>query len=152
MTFKPIDPDTHGALDYGFIATIFAAPSVFGLKGNARKFCYGFGALASVLVPLTDQKYSVRRVIPFRIHGDIETVIVPSILLGPLALGALRRRNERVFFGSYFLTAAVNWMLTDWDAQERKSLSPVASGAGERRPRVRARPRSSERVTARSER
>jgi hypothetical protein len=116
---KPIDPDTHGVLDYAFFAAIAAAPTVFGLEGPARKVCYGFSALQGTIPPFTDYKYGIRRAIPFEVHGKLDAMMVPTLLAVPWAAGALRKRNARLFFGAYFAAAAVTWMLTDWNAHKR---------------------------------
>ncbi|WP_198170427.1 hypothetical protein [Deinococcus arboris] len=91
------------------------APSVLGLKGSARAWCYGFGAAAAFLNGLTDQPFTVKRLISFRVHGQADTPFVPLLLLLPWATGALKQPKARVFFTGYFLAALTNYLLTDYD-------------------------------------
>ena len=98
MAKKPFGPTAHCTIDYGFVATLFSAPSLFHLKGAARTLCYLFGGAAGILTALTNQPLAWRRVVPFRVHGQVDTPFVPTLLLLPWATGALKERNARRFF------------------------------------------------------
>ena len=54
---------------------------------------------------LTDQPRGWKRLIPFGVHGQVDTPFVPTLLLLPWAAGALKQRNARRFF--YGFTAVV---------------------------------------------
>ena len=116
---KPIGPRTHGAIDYGFVTTQALAPSLFGLHGAARYCCYAFAATQGVLNALTDQPLAVKRVVPFRVHGQLETPFLPALVLVPWLTGALKQRNARRYFFSFFAVALTNYLLTDYKANER---------------------------------
>lgn len=118
MTKKPFGPKAHCAIDYGFVATLFAAPGVFGLKGAARTLCYLFGGAAGVLTALTNQPFAWRRVVPFRVHGQVDTPFVPTLLFLPWITGALKRRSARRFFLAFTSVVLTNYLLTDYDASE----------------------------------
>ena len=83
MAKKPFGPKEHCTIDYGFVATLFAAPSLFRLKGGARTLWYLFGGAAGVLTALTNQPFAWRRVVPFHVHGEVDTPFVPTLLLLP---------------------------------------------------------------------
>jgi hypothetical protein len=116
MSKKPFGPKAHSTIDYGFAATLFAAPSLFNLKGTARTLCYAFGGAAALLAALTDQPLAIKRVIPFHIHGQIDTPFVPTLLLLPWTTGALKRQNARFFFFSFSAMVLTNYLLTDYDS------------------------------------
>lgn len=118
MNKKPFGPGTHAAIDYGFVATLLLAPDLFKLRGAARTLCYAFGGAAGVLTALTDQPLALKRVVPFRVHGQIDTPFVPTLLLLPWATGALEARNARRFFLSFSAVVLTNYLLTDYDASE----------------------------------
>lgn len=118
MNTKPFGPTTHGAIDYVFVASNLLAPTLFDLKGPSRTLSYAFGVSAGILNALTDHQLGVRRVIPSRLHGRIDTPFVPMLLLLPWATGALEQQGARRYFTSFFLAALANHLLTDYDAHE----------------------------------
>ena len=116
MAKRPFGPREHCAIDYGFVATLLAAPSLFGLKDSARTLCYLFGGAAGVLTALTNQPFAWRRVVPFHVHGEVDTPFVPTLLLLPWATGALKERNAVRFFFSFAAVVLTNYLLTDYEA------------------------------------
>jgi hypothetical protein len=83
MTSKPIGPTAHGAIDYGFVTLQALAPSLFGLKGNARTLCYTFALSQGLVNTFTDHPLGLKPLIPLRLHGQIETPFVPALILLP---------------------------------------------------------------------
>jgi hypothetical protein len=132
MHRKPIGPTAHGAIDYAFATLNSLAPSLFGLTGPARAICYGFAASQGLLNALTDHPLGIRKAVPLRVHGELETPYVPAILLLPWATGAFKQRNARIYFASFFAMAAANYLLTDYNAQERTAPLPTGQRAVER--------------------
>ncbi len=118
MSRKIYGAKTHCAIDYGFVATLVLAPSLFQLKGVARTLSYLFGSAAGVLTAFTNQPFALKRVVPFRVHGKVDTPFVPTLLLLPWATGALKQRNARLFFFSFFAAVLTNYLLTDYDASK----------------------------------
>ena len=118
MNRKPIGPRAHGAIDYGFVTLQALAPSLFGLTGVARLLCYVFAAKQGVLNALTDHPLGIKRIVALRVHGQLETPFVPSLILIPWATGALKQRNARYYFLSFFVIALANYLLTDYKAYE----------------------------------
>lgn len=125
MSSKPFGAATHGAIDYAFVASLLLAPTLLGLQGSARTLCYTFGGAAGVLNALTDHPLGIRRVIPLRVHGQVDTPFVPILLALPWATGALRQPNARRFFTSFFLAALTNYLLTDYRADAATEPPPL---------------------------
>ncbi len=98
MKNKFIGPKLHGAIDYGFVTLQTLAPTLFGLK----------------------------KVIPFRVHGQLETPFVPALLVLPWLTGALKQGNARAYFFSFFSIALTNYLLTDYKANERETADKNA--------------------------
>lgn len=119
MKGKPIGPTAHGAIDYAFVTIQALAPTLFGLRGSARTLAYGFAASQGILNALTNHPLGVKRVVPLRVHGQLETPFVPSLILLPWITGAFRQRNARRYFASFFCVALANYLLTDYEAYER---------------------------------
>ncbi len=118
MNRKPIGPTAHGAIDYGFVTMQVLAPRLFGLPGPTRVLCYAFAASQGLLNVLTDHSLGLVRVVPLRVHGQLETPFVPALLLLPWATGALKQQNARRYFLSFFGIALANYLLTDYNAYE----------------------------------
>ncbi len=100
MDSKPIGPTAHGAIDYTFVTLQVLAPSLFGLKGTARVLCYAFSGTQGIINALTDHPLGLKRVIPLRVHGELETPFVPALLVlpmltGPLSSGTLAAISSR---------------------------------------------------------
>lgn len=134
MIPKPIDATTHVLDDYAFAAVQIAAPSILGLKGAARRLAYFFGGTVAVVNGLTDNRFGVKRVIPFKVHGAIETPFVPALLALPLVCGAMKERRARWFFLSYFVVAAAHYLLTDYGSGETSDRPEESSPKAQRDP------------------
>lgn len=74
-----------------------------------------------MLTALTEQPFALKRVVPFRIHGQVDTPFVPTLLILPWATGALKRRNARLFFFSFFAAVLTNYLLTDYNASDHNA-------------------------------
>ena len=125
MTNKPVGPAAHGAIDYMFAALNASAPSFLGLKGPARAICYGFAASQGLLNALTDHPLGLRKRVPLRMHGELETPFVPAILLLPWITGAFEQRTARYYFSGFFALAAANYLLSDYNAYEPQAPPPA---------------------------
>ena len=123
MSNKPIGPKLHGAIDYGFFTIQALAPSLFGLKGTARALCYVFGASQGILNLFTNQPLALKKVVPFRVHGLLETPFVPALFVLPWLTGAFKQQNARRYFTSFFCIALTNYLLTDYEAYEKETKS-----------------------------
>ncbi|WP_224998929.1 hypothetical protein [Cesiribacter sp. SM1] len=66
----------------------------------------------------TNQPLAIRPLVPFRVHGQLETPFVPALLL-PWLTGALKQRNARRYFVSCFSIALANYLLTNYKYYER---------------------------------
>ncbi|KNC19042.1 hypothetical protein AC792_08695 [Arthrobacter sp. RIT-PI-e] len=113
---KPISPAMHGAIDYGFLATMLTAPSLLRLGRRARIVFALFGITQGALNALTDQPLSIKRLVSFRLHGAIEKSSGPVYLLVPVLAGIPRAPRERAFWlimGAILVTV---YNLTDWNA------------------------------------
>lgn len=114
---QPIDVEKHSLADYAFLGLTVGAPLALGLRGAARSLPLMFGATQGVLNALTDQRYAVKRLIPFNWHGRAESVAVPGLALAALTTGALDEPRAKAYFAALLGTLAIVYTLTDWDAE-----------------------------------
>lgn len=78
--------------------------TVFGATGLAQA---GLNAV-------TDQPYALRRLVPCRVHGEIEKYSGPLYVLLPLAAGAWRDRRSCACFLGFGAVLLTNFNLTNW--------------------------------------
>lgn len=78
---KPINAATHGYLDFLTVLVFAAAPSVLGLHGLPATLCWVLAFVHLGLTLLTDFPMGWRPIIPFWIHGWIERIVGPVLIL-----------------------------------------------------------------------
>ncbi|MBL1262252.1 hypothetical protein [Candidatus Methylomicrobium oryzae] len=112
---KPIiNPLVHGYLDYFTVAVFLLAPSLLGLTGLAGALAYALALIHLAMTLITDFPLSVRKLVPFRIHGWIERIVGPVLLLLPFLLGF--EGAARIFYFVIGATIIVVGLLTDYEA------------------------------------
>lgn len=115
---KPISPRMHGVIDYVTVATTATMPRLLRFPKQAEQLAYvlagGYGGLSSV----TDYPLSVKRAVPFKMHGAAEAAVGMALPFMPWALGFARHRRARNFFLGLTALTAVVAALTDWSAED----------------------------------
>lgn len=117
---QPISPAMHGLIDYGFGLANATLPSMLGLSGAAKMIPAAWAVGQGTLNALTDQPYAIARKIPYRVHGQVEAVGVPSLVAVTVASGAMKEPKARRFFIALFIALATVYTLTDYSAKPRK--------------------------------
>ncbi|WP_267419815.1 MULTISPECIES: hypothetical protein [unclassified Curtobacterium] len=115
-SLKPISPELHGLIDYGFAASNLLLPRVFGLRPGARRLFAVFGLAQGGLNAVTAQPNALTPAVSFANHGRIEKssgllYIALSAVFGVLA----ERRARRYWLAAGAALVAV-YNLTDWNA------------------------------------
>lgn len=78
----PIKTLLHAYLDY-LIATLFLlSPSLMGLSGTAEWLAYVLGCFLIVLSAVTHYPLGLFKIISFKVHGWVESILGPSLLIG----------------------------------------------------------------------
>lgn len=114
---QPISPRLHGVLDYTTSAAVAVAPPLFDMPRSATRLFASLAATYTGLSAVTDYPLSVRRLVPFRVHGAGELAIAAVLPALPWVLGFSRHRAARnLCFGLTALTLVVA-ALTDWTAE-----------------------------------
>jgi hypothetical protein len=115
---KPISPTMHGVIDYATVATTAAVPRLLGFPKQAAQVCYalasGYGGLSSV----TNYPLSVKRAVPFKVHGAAEAAVGLALPFLPWMLGFAKHRPARNFFLGLTALTALTAALTDWGAED----------------------------------
>ena len=116
---RPISPAMHGLIDYGFGLVNTVAPTLLDLPPSTRALPHVVAAMQGTLNAFTDQRYAVKRVIPFQTHHLAETIGVPALLAATIVTGAWKTPRARMFFGGLFAALGTVYALTDWGAKPK---------------------------------
>ena len=117
---QPIGVEPHALIDYGFAAVSLGVPLALGLRGAARAIPMAWGTGQGVLNALTDQPYALRRLVPFKRHGQAEAVGLPALAATLALLRPFRQRAAKPFLGALLAALVTNYALTDYDALPRR--------------------------------
>lgn len=111
---RPISPDMHGVLDYSTVLLTAAAPKLFGFSDRAAKTCAALAGGYLALSALTDYDLSVRRLVPFPVHGAVEAMESLMLPFLPRLLGFDRDKGARSFLMGLAALGVATALLTDW--------------------------------------
>jgi hypothetical protein len=95
---KILKPEVHGVLDYGLALFFLLAPSVFGFPDNAATLSYVVGVAYLGTSLLTRYPLGVWKLIPFPIHGVLETMMAIGWIAFPWLFGFANHGPARNFF------------------------------------------------------
>lgn len=84
---KILTPTQHGYLDYATVILFLVAPSLLGLTGMAGIFAYLLAGIHLIMTLLTDFPLGVYKPVPFPLHGLVERVVGPVLILLPFVFG-----------------------------------------------------------------
>lgn len=84
---RPITAGPHHALDFVTVLGFAAAPLLLGLTGPAAALAYALAAIHLTLTLLTTFHAEVRRPVSLALHGIVETVVGPVLIILPFVTG-----------------------------------------------------------------
>jgi hypothetical protein len=95
---KVLSPRVHGYLDYAAVFLLLLAPTLFGFGGAAATLCYVLAAVQGGMSLLTAYPLGAAKVIPFTIHGVLESGAAVLMLAAPWLFGFSHYDAPRNFF------------------------------------------------------
>lgn len=118
---KLIDARKHGMIDYGH-AAFFLGMAFVCRKSEPRAALAALLTGSFVLVQslLTDYPLGVKKVIPFRVHGQMDAAFAASSFMMPKVFGFSDSAAASVFKGNSFVEAAVVGA-TDFNSERARS-------------------------------
>jgi hypothetical protein len=84
---KIISPTQHGYLDYVTVVLFLIAPSLLGLTGMAGTIAYLLAVIHLTMTLVTDFPLGVVKKLPFKVHGWVERIVGPALVMLPFAFG-----------------------------------------------------------------
>ena len=122
---KPITPTIHGYLDYLTVVVFLAAPKLLGLDGLPALLSWTLAGVHLALTLVTDFPLGWRPWLPFWIHGWVERIVGPALVLIAFLPNF---SSSSLAFGFYLfmglVIVAVGW-LTDYSAGAKQALRSI---------------------------
>ncbi len=114
---KIISPTNHGYLDFATVVIFLLAPTLLGLNELPAMLAYGLAVIHLAVTLATDFSFGVIKLIPFTLHGWIERLVGPLLVVIPFILGFANEavaRNFYIFIGMIIIIVGV---LTDYEGK-----------------------------------
>jgi hypothetical protein len=129
---KVIDARTHGIIDYCHAAFFFGM-ALFCRKSNPRAAIAAAATGGFVLVEslLTDYPLGWKKVIPFSVHGQMDTAFAASSFAMPKLFGFSDSGAATVFTTNGFVEGSVVGM-TNWDSDAARAEESESWNSGQR--------------------
>ena len=83
---KKISPTMHGYIDYVTVVLFLISPTLIGMTGKAMAIAYALAGIHCVMTVFTDFPLGLARLLPFSIHGWIERMVGPVLIVLPFGL------------------------------------------------------------------
>ena len=78
---KIISPRMHGYLDYVTVVAFLLAPTLIGLTGLPAMLAYLLAGVHLLMTLLTEFPLGIVKLIPLPLHGWVERVVGPVLVL-----------------------------------------------------------------------
>jgi len=111
-----LSPKVHGILDYVVVLVFLAAPNVLLLSGVPTMISYALAGIHLLLTLFTDFPLGVVKIISFRIHGLIEFVVGPVLVVLPWLAGFSQSAPARGFYIGAGIVIFLTWLITDYQS------------------------------------
>ena len=95
---KILKPEVHGVLDYGLAFMFFLMPSIFNFPDHAATLSYIVGVAYLGTSLLTRYPLGALKLIPFPMHGVLETMMAIFWVAAPWIMGFADHAASRNFF------------------------------------------------------
>ncbi len=114
---KIISPTNHGYLDFATVVIFVLAPTLFGLNGLPAMLAYGLAIIHLAVTLATDFPFGVVNLIPFTLHGWIERLVGPLLVVIPFILGFANEAAACNFYIFIGITIIIVGVLTDYEGK-----------------------------------
>lgn len=126
---KPINPLLHGVLDYALAVAFLILPGVLGFSPEAASISRVIGVVYIGASLLTRYPLGALELIPFPVHGVLESIMAASWIVLPWVLGFQDDSAARTFF----MLAGIGLLLVAALTNYRASGAHTRYRGGERR-------------------
>jgi hypothetical protein len=124
MSMNILSRLTHGYLDYLTVVIFLLAPSLLGLSGLPAMIAYGLAFIHLALTLATDFPSSMFKIIPFKLHGWLERVVGPLLIVLPFVLGFSSDTVARNFYIGIGIVIIAVGILTNYKGTDKETATP----------------------------
>lgn len=117
---KVLSPKTHAILDYMLAILFILSPMLFGFGGVAATWAYLIGIAYLAVSLLTQYPLGALKLIPFPVHGVLESVMAAVWIIMPWLFGFANIAAARNFFIIAGIALLLVAFLTDYKAAESR--------------------------------
>jgi hypothetical protein len=118
---KILSPTIHGVLDYALALAFLVAPGVLGVSDTAATLSYIIGVIYLGVSFLTKYPLGAIKVIPFPVHGVLESIMAACWIVMPWVFGFAADGAGRNFYVIAGVGLLVVALLTDYQATGPRS-------------------------------
>ncbi len=111
---KVISPRIHGYLDFLTVILFLLAPSLLNLSQVPAMLAYGLAGIHLIVTLASDFSFGLVKIIPFPVHGWIERIVGPSLIVLPFVLDFSNEEIARNFYIAAGLVIVAIGVLTDY--------------------------------------
>lgn len=121
---RSLSPKAHGVLDYVGCGVLAAAALVFmaEVAPTAATLSWVIAGGVLLLGLLTRYPVGVFKLIPFRIHGVLEVIVAPLLVILPWIAHFEEAPVARTFFVLAGISLFAIWVFTDYHAAEHEPM------------------------------
>lgn len=118
---KIISPRVHGYLDYATVIVFLLAPTLIGLTGFPAIFAYVLAGVHLVMTLVTNFPLGIGKLIPLPIHGWVERVVGPVLVLISFVPEFTVEAPARIFYIVMGIVIIVAGLITDYRGAQQAS-------------------------------
>lgn len=111
---KVITPRVHGYLDFVTVILFLSAPALLGLSQVPAMLAYSLAVIHLIVTLASDFPFGIVKIIPFPVHGWIERIVGPALIVVPFILGFATEEIARNFYIAVGLVIIAVGVLTDY--------------------------------------
>ncbi|MCE9597672.1 MAG: hypothetical protein K8S54_06865 [Spirochaetia bacterium] len=109
---KILTPFLHGLLDYVTVVIFLVAPTALGLAGLAAVVSYALAGVHLLMTIVTNFRLGVIKLVPFTLHGWVERIVGPVLVILPFILGF--ENIARLFYIAMGVIIVIVGVLTNY--------------------------------------
>lgn len=111
---KVISAHQHGYLDYLTVGIFLLAPTVLSLSQMPAMLAYILAGVHLMVTLATDFPLGIFKLLSFTLHGWIERIVGPALLVVPFILGFAEEPAAMYFYLVMGATVILLGLLTDY--------------------------------------
>ncbi len=111
---KFITAKAHGVLDYVVVLLFSVAPTLFHFSTLPATISYALAGVHLALTLFTNFPLGIVKLVPFTLHGYIEALVGPCLVILPFVLRLTAETPALIFYVVCGIVIFSVWLLTNY--------------------------------------